>query len=155
MREILCKEEHARFREAFKEFLVQEIIPFCDQWEKEGIIPRAAWKKMGTHGYLCPWIEKEYGGAGLGLEHSFTIKEEMAYVGVYGLMAEAHNEHFYRDAKALELLLEPCQIQRNMLADEIAVRIIPNHWKDNHQVIPPLVAATAKHAHGSCVMGVL
>jgi hypothetical protein len=75
--------------------------------------------------------------------------------GGYGYMAEAHNEHFYRDAKALELFLEPCQIQRNMLADQIAGRIIPNHWKDNHQVISPLVTATTKHAHGSCVMGVL
>jgi len=46
--------------------------------------------------------------------------------GGYGYMAEAHIEHFYRDAKALELFLEPCQIQRNMLGDQIAGRIIPN-----------------------------
>jgi alkylation response protein AidB-like acyl-CoA dehydrogenase len=46
--------------------------------------------------------------------------------GGYGYMAEGQIEHFYRDAKALELFLEPCQVQRNMLADRITGRIIPN-----------------------------
>ena len=47
---------------------------------------------MGQNGYLCPWVEKEYGGAGLGLEFSFIITEEMAYAGVYGLMAGLHSD---------------------------------------------------------------
>ncbi len=85
-------QEHLLFRESFKSFLSQEIIPFYDQWEKEGIIPKDAWKKMGMHGYLCPWVEKEYGGAELGLEYSFIITEEMAYAGVYGLMAGLHSD---------------------------------------------------------------
>ena len=92
MHETLYRKEHLLFREAFKSFLSQEIIPFYDQWEKEGIIPKDAWKKMGMHGYLCPWVEKEYGGAGLGLEYSFIINEEMAYAGVYGLMAGLHSD---------------------------------------------------------------
>ncbi|MBC8457821.1 MAG: acyl-CoA dehydrogenase family protein [Deltaproteobacteria bacterium] len=92
MHETLYRKEHLLFREAFKSFLSQEIIPFYDQWEKEGIIPKGAWKKMGMHGYLCPWVEKKYGGAGLGLEYSFIITEEMAYAGVYGLMAGLHSD---------------------------------------------------------------
>ena len=92
MHETLYRKEHLLFRESFKSFLSQEIIPFYDQWEKEGIIPRGAWKKMGMHGYLCPWVEKEYGGAELGLEYSFIITEEMAYAGVYGLMAGLHSD---------------------------------------------------------------
>jgi acyl-CoA dehydrogenase len=39
--------------------------------------------------------------------------------GGYGYMTEGHIEHFYRDAKVLDLFLEPGQIQRNMLADHI------------------------------------
>jgi len=87
MHEVLYTKEHILFREAFKRFLSQEIIPFYDKWEKEGVIPKGAWKRMGMHGYLCPWVEKEYGGAGLGFEYSVIIIEEMAYAGVYGLMA--------------------------------------------------------------------
>jgi acyl-CoA dehydrogenase len=88
----LYKKEHLLFRETFKHFLSEEIIPFYDQWEKEGIIPKEVWKKMGQNGYLCPWVEKEYGGAGLGLDYSFIITEEMAYAGVYGLMAGLHSD---------------------------------------------------------------
>jgi alkylation response protein AidB-like acyl-CoA dehydrogenase len=40
--------------------------------------------------------------------------------GGYGYMTEGHIEHFYRDAKALELFLETGQIQKNLLADQIA-----------------------------------
>jgi acyl-CoA dehydrogenase len=88
----LYRKDHRLFREKFKRFLSKEIIPSYDQWEKEGIIPKEAWKKMGDNGYLCPWVEKEYGGAGLGLEYSFIITEEMAYTGVYGLMAGLHSD---------------------------------------------------------------
>ena len=39
--------------------------------------------------------------------------------GGFGYMKEGHIERFYRDARVLELFLEPVQIQRNMLADQI------------------------------------
>ena len=39
--------------------------------------------------------------------------------GGFGYMKESHIERFYRDARVLELFLEPVQIQRNMLADHI------------------------------------
>ena len=39
--------------------------------------------------------------------------------GGYGYMTEGQIEHFYRDAKVLDLFLEPGYIQRNMLADTI------------------------------------
>lgn len=42
--------------------------------------------------------------------------------GGYGYMTEGHVEHFFRDAKALGLFLEPVQIQRNILADQITGR---------------------------------
>jgi alkylation response protein AidB-like acyl-CoA dehydrogenase len=37
-------------------------------------------------------------------------------------MTESHIEHFYRDAKVLDLFLEPGQIQRNRLADQMIGR---------------------------------
>jgi len=42
--------------------------------------------------------------------------------GGYGYMTEGQIEHFYRDAKVLDLFLEPGHIQRNMLADNILGR---------------------------------
>jgi acyl-CoA dehydrogenase len=114
MHKHLYRKEHLLFRETFKHFLSREIIPFYDQWEKEGIIPKEAWKKMGDNGYLCPWVEKEYGGAGLGLEFSFIITEEMAYAGVYGLMAGLHSDivapyiHTFGDTEQKKKWLPGC-----------------------------------------------
>jgi len=49
--------------------------------------------------------------------------EAVQIYGGYGYMTEGHIEHFYRDAKVLDLFLEPGQIQRNMLADHILGRV--------------------------------
>ena len=46
--------------------------------------------------------------------------------GGYGYIVEVQIEHFYRDAKALELFLISFQIQRNTLADRVTGKIIPN-----------------------------
>jgi len=48
-----------------------------------------------------------------------TTYDAVQIYGGYGYMTEGHIEHFYRDAKVLDLFLEPGQIQRNMLADHI------------------------------------
>ena len=42
--------------------------------------------------------------------------------GGYGYMKEGQVERFYRDAKVLDLFLEPPQVQRNMLADHLTGR---------------------------------
>lgn len=49
--------------------------------------------------------------------------EAVQVFGGYGYMTEGHIERFYRDAKALELFLEPAHIQRAMLADQILGKV--------------------------------
>jgi len=46
-------EEHNLFRERLRAFLEKEVSPYADQWEKDGIVPKSAWKKMGQGGFLC------------------------------------------------------------------------------------------------------
>ena len=57
-------EEHRIFRDALRKFFEKEVIPYIDEWEEAGIVPRSAWKKMGDQGFLCPMVPEEYGGAG-------------------------------------------------------------------------------------------
>jgi alkylation response protein AidB-like acyl-CoA dehydrogenase len=52
-----------------------------------------------------------------------TTYDAVQIYGGYGYMTEGHIEHFYRDAKVLDLFLEPGQIQRNMLADHILGKV--------------------------------
>ncbi len=48
-----------------------------------------------------------------------VTNDALQIYGGLGYMKEGHIERFYRDARVLELFLEPAQIQRNMLADHI------------------------------------
>lgn len=73
------------FRDSFKRFVQAEIVPHYPQWEKEGRVPREIWKKAGENGYLCPWVDEKYGGAGAGFEYSVIIAEELARAGTHVL----------------------------------------------------------------------
>lgn len=92
MAEKIFQEEHQVFRDSFRKFLAKEVIPHLEEWEEEGIIPKSAWKKMGENGFLCPWLEEEYGGAGGGFEYSVIINEELSYIGAHGLLAGLHSD---------------------------------------------------------------
>ncbi|MBN1615160.1 MAG: acyl-CoA dehydrogenase family protein [Deltaproteobacteria bacterium] len=88
----LFKEEHGIFRDAFRKYLAKEVTPHLEQWEEDGIVPKAAWKKMGENGYLCPWLEEQYGGFGAGFEYAVIINEELAYIGASGLVLGLHSD---------------------------------------------------------------
>ena len=88
----IFKEEHIIFRDSLRKFLDKEIVPDFEQWEKDGIVPRSAWKKMWDNGFLCPWIEEKYGGAGADFLYSVIICEEMFYRGITGLVAPLHSD---------------------------------------------------------------
>jgi len=77
-------EEHHIFRKAFRNFVSKEIKPYAEKWEDEKGIPRDLWCKMGEQGYLCPWVDEEYGGSGAGFEYSVIIHEEIARSEVPG-----------------------------------------------------------------------
>ncbi|WP_027364094.1 acyl-CoA dehydrogenase family protein [Desulfotruncus alcoholivorax] len=79
------------FRDAFKKFLQAEIIPDYPTWEKEGLVPRKVWSKAGDNGFLCPWVEEEFGGAGAGFEYSLIITEELARAGTH-VMFPLHSD---------------------------------------------------------------
>jgi acyl-CoA dehydrogenase len=88
----LFKEEHIIFRDSLTKFLDKEISPQFEQWEKDGIVPREAWKKMGENGFLCPWLEEKYGGPGADFLYSVVICEELFYRGITGLVAPLHSD---------------------------------------------------------------
>lgn len=74
-------EEHQLFRRSLRKFLQKEAVPFYSSWEKEGIIPRSFWKKLGEHGFLCPWADPKYGGVSADFAYSVILVEEMERVG--------------------------------------------------------------------------
>ncbi len=71
--------EHEMFRESFRKFLHKEVLPFQDEWEQAGIIPREIYLRCGEQGFLVPQAPEEYGGLGI---HDFRYEcimlEELA-----------------------------------------------------------------------------
>jgi alkylation response protein AidB-like acyl-CoA dehydrogenase len=86
-------QEHEAFREAVGAFLDKEVVPFHDQWEKDGIVDRQVWAKAGAQGLLGLQLEEEYGGGGTpDFRYNVVIGEEMTRRGVYGAAFTLFND---------------------------------------------------------------
>jgi len=75
------------FREGLRTFLQQEVVPNLDKWEKEGIIPRAIWPKMGEMGYFGLRYPEKYGGMDLDIFYMVIWLEELQRINSGGFAA--------------------------------------------------------------------
>jgi acyl-CoA dehydrogenase len=80
------------FRDSVRKFLAEEVEPSYEQWEKEGIWPRALWNKMGENGFLCVDVPSAYGGFDASFELSCAVTEEISRQG-YGALAAGVSVH--------------------------------------------------------------
>jgi len=85
-------EEHQQFRQRVRAFMEKEVIPHVETWEREGIVPKSVWKKMGTEGFLCTDVPPEYGGMGGDFLYSVIILEEMMRTNQSGFMSQLHSD---------------------------------------------------------------
>ena len=72
-------------QESLNRFLDQQVAPFYDQWEDDGIIPRSLWLALGEAGFLCVDQAQEYGGAEGGFPLSAAIIETISRRGFASL----------------------------------------------------------------------
>jgi len=95
-RRALYEDDHEDFRESFRRFLAKEVVPYFEQWEKDGIVPRDIFASAGAHGFLGMQVPEEYGGAGVGDDFRFNaiIGEECsaASVGGFAVGITLHND---------------------------------------------------------------
>lgn len=80
-------EEHKFFREGFRTFLQQEVVPYIDKWEKDGKIERFIWERFGEMGYLGIAYPEEYGGLNLDLFYTVIFLEELQRINSGGFAA--------------------------------------------------------------------
>src|SRR5919108_4595533 len=95
MRRMLFEDEHESFRESFRRFLEKEVVPRYDEWERDGIVPREAWRAAGRYGFLGMAVPEEHGGAGVeDFRFNVVIDEEVQLAGVssFGLGVAVHND---------------------------------------------------------------
>jgi len=84
MREIF-EPEHESFRQTVRSFLDKEVMPYHEQWEKDGVVDRAVWTKAGSLGLLCFDVDEEYGGPGVkDFRYNLVMAEELTRAGANG-----------------------------------------------------------------------
>jgi long-chain-acyl-CoA dehydrogenase len=88
MKRTLFTEEHQLFRDAYRQFVEQEIVPYVEQWEKDGQVSRDVWLKAGQNGFLGMNVPEVYGGAGVDdFRYNAICAEETARAHVHGTSA--------------------------------------------------------------------
>ncbi len=85
-------DEHNAFRLRVRGFLENDVVPCAEQWEKDRIVPKSAWKKLGEEGFLCTAVSKKYGGHGKDFLYSVIVAEEMVKTGQNGLVTGLHSD---------------------------------------------------------------
>lgn len=84
--------DHELFREQFRRFLAEHVVPFHADWERGGLVPRSVWLLAGKLGFLCPTMPERYGGGGGDFGYSAVMVEEIARVNATGLGFTMHND---------------------------------------------------------------
>lgn len=74
---IYFKEEHELLRRQVRRFVEREVLPFGEQWERDGMTPRAVLRKMGELGFLGIRYPDEFGGAELDTLATMVLAEEL------------------------------------------------------------------------------
>ena len=75
-------EEHQMLKTAIDEFLKKEALPHYEEWEKQKMVPKSFWRKMGEQGFLCMDMPEQYGGGGLDFSFSALVLERCRFHGI-------------------------------------------------------------------------
>ena len=93
MQSHMYTEEHKMFRDAFRQFIEQEIVPHEERWCEAGIVDRELWNKAGENGFLSIDVPEEYGGLGVDdFRFNAIISEELAKVGATSPGFSVHSD---------------------------------------------------------------
>ncbi|MBJ7290699.1 acyl-CoA dehydrogenase family protein [Williamsia sp.] len=82
MKRLIFESEHEQLRASAKAFVEREIAPYAEQWERDGIIDREAFKKAGEAGLVGFYMPEEFGGSDIDdFRFNAVVIEEMAKFG--------------------------------------------------------------------------
>lgn len=81
----LYNAEHLMFKKSVEDFIAKEIQPHHAQWEKDQMVSRESWKKLGDAGFLCLPVPAQYGGLDLhDFRYNAAFIEALGYSGFAG-----------------------------------------------------------------------
>jgi acyl-CoA dehydrogenase len=83
----IFSEEHEMFRKSVRKFIVKEVMPHVEEWERNGETPREFFRRCGELGYLGLKFPQSYGGSGADLVTDAVFLEELGRCGSGGVAA--------------------------------------------------------------------
>jgi alkylation response protein AidB-like acyl-CoA dehydrogenase len=93
MQSTLYEAEHDAFRGSVRAFVAKHVVPFHDEWEKEGMVDRTVWVEAGKQGLLGTDVPEQYGGGGTAdFRYNCVVQEELVRVGASGVGFPLHND---------------------------------------------------------------
>lgn len=92
LKRTIFESDHEMFRDSFRKFLLEQAVPYHEQWEKDGQVSRELWKKAGENGYLCPTVPEAYGGVEGDFRFNAIVDEEIANFGLSGIGFGLHSD---------------------------------------------------------------
>ena len=70
-------EELDVFRDQFRKFLAADLAPHAEEWRKQKMVDRSAWKALGDMGALLPSVPEAYGGLGTTFAYDAAVFEDI------------------------------------------------------------------------------
>jgi acyl-CoA dehydrogenase len=70
-------EELDVFRDQFRKFLATDLAPHAEEWRKQKMVDRSAWKALGDMGALLPSVPEAYGGLGTTFAYDAAVFEDI------------------------------------------------------------------------------
>ncbi|HVW41202.1 MAG TPA: acyl-CoA dehydrogenase family protein [Amycolatopsis sp.] len=88
MQRRLFTPDHDAYREVVREFVVREVQPQIERWDRERLIDRPVWRAAGKQGLIGLGIPEEYGGGGQpDYRYMVVVLEELLKVGAAALVS--------------------------------------------------------------------
>lgn len=83
---MLFNDQHLAIAETTQKLIRNEINPYCEQWEADGIFPaREVFKKLGALGLLGIAKPEKFGGMGLDYSYQVAFAEQLGLVECGGV----------------------------------------------------------------------
>lgn len=74
---VFFDDHHRALRAQLRRFVAEEIKPHADQWEADGMVPRALIRRMGSLGFLGIRYPEDLGGSALDELATVVLAEEL------------------------------------------------------------------------------
>ena len=74
---IYFSQEHTMLRDQICRFIAEKVIPHGEQWEEDGLTPRAVLREMGDLGFFGIRYPEVHGGSGLNTLATVVLAEEL------------------------------------------------------------------------------